>query len=512
MLVIALFVCFWSTLKGLMNIWTSDDDYSYAFLLPLLSAYLLWERRKDISAAPVSTNWWGMIPFAVFMGIAAYGILGSSPSAARPAIPFVILSVTLLCFGSALFRVLAFPLSLLFFMVPLPTVVQTWIGVPLKTVSTKLGELMLRLGGVPVYVEGNIIDLGVTQLQVVDACSGLRYILPLMAIGVIFAYFFEKVRWKQVVLVFLTIPISIITNGFRIGMTGILTQWYGAKAAEGFFHDFSGWLIFVFAFILLFASHFVMKLVFRDNQRESSVPMRATVAPISSVARNNTAPVVAAAVVLLLVGSLGLSAAALPALTLKGGFAGFPMSVGDWKARTEALDSTIVRLSGAEEALNLMFTNHKAEGISLYVGYRGSPFLESENFFHSPSVCIPSSGWKVLEAGKHRITGMPDFGDVEVSKMVIEKMGARRLVYYWFQTKNRLSDDVNINRLHLSLHAITRDNTYDLFIRPIAEIAPSESIGNAESRLDGFVREIMPVLLQYLKGNQVQMQYSRTAS
>ena len=121
--------------------------------------------------------------------VSLYGILGSSPSAVRPAIPLTILALTLFCFGKKMFSVMMFPLSLLIFMIPLPTVFQTRIGVPLRTVSTGVGEFILRLLGVSVFVEGNIIDLGIIQLQVVEACSGLRYILPLLALGVVSSIF-----------------------------------------------------------------------------------------------------------------------------------------------------------------------------------------------------------------------------------------------------------------------------------------------------------------------------------
>lgn len=503
-LILSFLFCFWSTLAGLIHVWIDDGDYSYALLIPLISAYIIWEKRTKIASAQIGRSWLGGALLSIFMVICTYGILGSSPSAVRPAIPFIILSITLFCFGSSIFKTLAFPLSLLFFMVPLPTAVQTWVGVPLRSISTRLGELILRIFEIPAFVEGNIIDLGVTKLQVVDACSGLRYILPLVACGVIFAYFFEKVRWRQIVLVILTIPISIMTNGFRIGMTGILTQRYGKNAAEGFFHEFSGWLIFIFAFAMLFVFHLLMKRIMRDNSINSAANISADKKQVDSIPGSNTVPVAATGLLFILVGVLNFSTAALPRLALSDGFGRFPMTIGDWKGqRTEVIARDIVKQSGAEEIFNATYEKAAGKSISLYVGYRGSPFLESENFFHSPSVCIPSSGWKVLFAGKHQITGIPNLGNVLVSEMMIEKMGYRELVYYWFQTKSRTSYNVNINRYHLSLHAIMRDNTYDLFMRPITPIYSSEKLEDAETRLDGFVVEMMPVFLQFLKETQV---------
>jgi len=503
-LLIAFLLCYWSTVTGLVHVWTSDDNYSYVFLIPFISAYVIWERRKDIAEVQIDTNWLGGLPFILFLLISAYGIMGSSPSAVRPAMPFVVLSLTLFCFGSSFFRIFAFPLSFLFFMIPLPTIVQTWIGLPLKAISTKLGEIILRISGIPVFVEGNIIDLGVMELQVVDACSGLRYILPLFALGIIFAHFFEKVRWKKIVLAIMTIPIAIITNGFRIGMTGILIQAYGQDAAMGFFHSFSGWLIFIFAFALLFVFHSLMKKFFKVNSFNSSASITSEQKPGASRAGHSTIPLIASSLLLTLVGILSISTSHLSPMGLRDGLAQFPLAIGDWKAQsTERISSDIIEKSGAEDVFTAVYSDGEKNAVSLYVGYRGSPFLESENFFHSPNVCIPSSGWNVLQTRKHRISGVPHFGNIPVSEMVIEKTGYRQLVYFWFQTKSRVSHNVNINRYHLSLHAIMRDNTYDVFIRPISQIYEGETIEDAEKRMDQFVREMMPILLQFLKPNPV---------
>jgi EpsI family protein len=135
--------------------------------------------------------------------------------------------------------------------------------------------------------------------------------------------------------------------------------------------------------------------------------------------------------------------------------------------------------------------------------YRSTAFLATENFFHSPTVCLPMSGMEVKEESTHLIAGVPHFTELTVSKMVIESMGDRQLVYFWFQTKDQASYDKNINRFHLAMHAIKRDNTHDLFIRPITPIGRAETIESAEKRLDEFVREMMGSLFKFLEEKQV---------
>lgn len=502
-LALCLAICYASTIHGLYNIWITDDDYSYALLIPVLSAYLIWERRKEIKATPIGISWIGGVFFFIFLIISIYGILGSSPSAVRPAIPLIILSIALFCFGWALFKKLALPLGMLIFMIPLPTMFGTVIGVRLKLVSTKLGELILRLFGTSVFVEGNVIDLGVTQLQVVDACSGLRYILPLLAVGVVFAYFFEKSRWKQILLVVITVPLAIVTNGIRIGATGILAERYGAEVAEGFFHGFSGWLIFMFAFGLLFVFHFILKTVLPGHKSETLDQARDNKFQ-NLKARNNTIPVVIASVTLILVGALNYTTGSLPALNIKDGLSSFPLEIDDWQGRAERIDTDMIEASGAEDAFSAVYQNDKGEMVYLYMGYRASPFGEDENFFHSPNVCMPSSGWRTVGFTKHDIKDVPHFGTITVRRMVSEKMGQRQLVYYWFQTKSRTSFDVNINRFHLALHAIQRDNTHDFFIRAITLVQNQESINDAGTRMDCFVRDYMTVLFDFLDKKQTE--------
>ena len=389
-------------------------------------------------------------------------------------------------------------------MIPLPTIFGVLIGNRLRLVSTKLGEAILRMFGVSVFVEGNVIDLGVTPLQVVDACSGLRYILPLLALGVLFAYFFEKVRWKQVLLAISTIPIAVITNGIRIGITGILAERYGSEVADGFFHGFSGWLIFMFAFVLLLVFHFALKVLFPTSDANHSSANKHEEKSKQGKPRYNTAPIVITSVLLLLVGLLSYTTAALPRITIQGGFSDFPLNIKEWKGHLEQIDPEMVDASGAEEALNASYYTEHGGSIFLYIGYRGSPFVESENFFHSPNVCLPSAGWKTRMFTKHTIADVPQFDTIVARKMLIEKMGQTQLVYYWFQTKSHTSFDVNITRFHLAWHAIQRDNTYDLFIRPITPIQANETIEEAEKRMDQFVRDMMVALLKFLEEKKVE--------
>ena len=164
----------------------------------------------------------------------------------------------------------------------------------------------------------------------------------------------------------------------------------------------------------------------------------------------------------------------------------------------------IIIKSGAEESFSAFYQNSGKGPVSLYIGYRSTAFLSNENFFHSPTVCLPSSGWKILEESTHIISNVPVLGTIKVAQLIMDGAGQKHLLYFWFQTKDKTTHDKNINRFHLTLHALKRDNTYDLFMRPIAPMHPGESIENAQRRMDVFVRDMMGTLTQFLKEKQVR--------
>jgi EpsI family protein len=208
-------------------------------------------------------------------------------------------------------------------------------------------------------------------------------------------------------------------------------------------------------------------------------------------------------IILIVVAGLSFSTKALPPIKLTGGISSFPLMFSNWSGQATLVDPEIIDKSGAEEAFNGNYQNSAGDDVSLYIGYRGTAFLANENFFHSPTVCLPSSGWETIETSTHEIQGVPFFGRLKVTKMIVAHMDSKMVVYFWFQTKNKATYDKNINRFDLALHAIRRDNTHDLFIRTITPIRPGESIRVNEQRMDVFVTDMMSALLTFIKEHQI---------
>ncbi|MGA2108013.1 MAG: exosortase C-terminal domain/associated protein EpsI [Syntrophorhabdales bacterium] len=507
-LLVAFIVAYWVPLKTMAGIWWTDDDYSYGFFIPIVSMYLFWDNRKALQSVAFA-NAWTVLPFlALSVLVSLYGILGSSGNIAMPIVPILVILFAAFCFGTSVTKRFFLPLAFLIFMIPVPDIVERHLGLFLKNVSTQAGASMIGLFNIPVHVSGNVIDLGVSQLQVVDACNGMRGVFALLALGVIYAYFFEKVPWKRVVCVLATMPIAVATNALRIGITGILTERYGDVMAEGFFHGFSGWILFVVAFALLFVTGRVLRF-FPSKPSSPSRQARDTRADQKASLRTgarsdiNRGFVICLAI-LALVGLVTLSTKALPPIKIRGDLKSFPLAFSRWQGRFEPVDPEIIVQSGAEEAFSGIYGSDGYGAVSLYLGYRSTAFLSSGNFFHSPTVCLPSSGWTDLGTSTHAIENVPLFKRLVVTEMVIANAGTRQLVYFWFQTKDQETPDKNVNRFHLAMHALKRDNTHDLFIRPITAIGPDEKIEDAEKRMDRFVRDMMAALFTFLRERQFE--------
>jgi len=506
-LAVLFIAAYWIPIKGIVNVWMTNEDYSYGFIIPFISAYLVWERRDALRNITFRSSWKVLPLLIVFVTISVYAVLGSSGNVSRPAIPILVFLFLAFCFGTEFIRRILLPLVFLIFMIPVPDILERTLGIYLKSISSQLAGLFIRLFGISVHVSGNVIDLGVNQLQVVDACNGLRYLLPLLALGVLYSHLFEEERWKKAFCIAASIPIAILMNSFRIGITGILTNYYGPNVAEGFMHAFSGWVIFLVSFICLFAIGKALSLLpsghrsgilltnFLGSHKETGPPGGGGAGGV------NRAFLVSAAL-LIVVAGLTLRTKAMPAVTLKGGISGFPQSFGGWKGKAEILDPETIRQSGAQEAFSGSYKGVGEKEVSLFLGYRSTAFLENENFFHSPTVCLPSAGWEIGKTGARTIPGVPVFGDLKVGEMVVDSMGSKLLVYFWFQTKSRATHNKDVNRFHLSLHAIARNNTHDLFVRQITPVG-NETIAEAEKRMDGFTREMMVALDRFLNDSQI---------
>ena len=255
----------------LVHDWATDENYSHGFLIVPLAIYFAWERRDQLAATQTRPLSIGL--FLVIAGLATLvaGILGAELFLSRVAMLIVLAGATLFLFGRQHLKVLAFPLAFLLLMIPVPTIVFNQIAFPLQLFASRFGTAALEIFGVPVLREGNVIVLANTSLEVAEACSGIRSLVSLLTLAIVYGYFIDRRPWVRVLIALATIPIAVMANGLRVAGTGIAANYYGPEAAQGFFHTFSGWLVFVFAFGMLFALVTALKQLTPDPAAHAPV-------------------------------------------------------------------------------------------------------------------------------------------------------------------------------------------------------------------------------------------------
>ncbi len=252
-------------LWGLGSDWNNNPDYSHGFLVPFLSVFFIWERWNDLSEELPIPSIWGIGLLSLGLFSLVVGLIGAELYVQRMSLIVVISGLVLLILGWKYLWLLSLPIAFLIFMIPLPAIIVNTIAFPLQLFAAQTATFCLFSLGIPVLREGNLIMLASTTLEVAEACSGLRSLLSLLALGTVYGYFSQNVLWKRWMLVGLSIPIAIIANAARVSGTGILAHYFGDEAAEGFYHTFEGWLVFVVAFILLFVCGIVLGKIGRPS-------------------------------------------------------------------------------------------------------------------------------------------------------------------------------------------------------------------------------------------------------
>lgn len=265
--IVAFYILFHGVIAKLVQDWATDDNYSHGFLIVPISLYLAWERRDRLLRAPLAPSSLGLIVLVGGIVLLVAGVLGAELFVTRIALLAVLTGGILYIFGWIHLRLLAFPLALLLLMIPIPAIIFNQVAFPLQLLASRFAAGVLSLWGIPVLREGNVIMLAHTTLEVAEACSGIRSLMSLVTLGILLGYFTESRSWVRWVLGLVTIPTAILANGLRVAGTGILAHYWGAEVAEGFFHTFSGWLIFGFAFGMVLLIQWLIRVVVPISNR-----------------------------------------------------------------------------------------------------------------------------------------------------------------------------------------------------------------------------------------------------
>jgi exosortase D (VPLPA-CTERM-specific) len=499
---------FWSGILSLGNAWTAPE-YSHGPLIPVLSGYLFLRQLKTVPPAPDAERqrWPGVLVMAAALVIATGGNLARIPDIVTYAMILWVYGLVLVTFGWSRGRQFWPPVLHLVFMLPLPAILYWQLSIKLQFISSELGVAMIRAMDIPVFLDGNVIDLGVYKLQVAEACSGLRYLFPVMSFSYIFSVLYRGPVWHKAVLLLSAAPITVAMNSFRIGMIGVLVDNYGIEQAEGFLHYFEGWVIFIACVLILFGLARVMQWIARDR-RPLGEALDLDVAGLGTQARRAFAVrasggLAVGALATLLVGAAWHLAPERAAADVpRDPLVLFPRALGPWTASTpRQLEPEIEGILKADDYLSVGYASPEhAQPVDLFVAYYEKQTEGSG--IHSPEVCIPAAGWEMSQITDTVVPATGGSGTpvgVPVNRAVIQRGLERQLVYYWFEQRGRRVTSDYMAKATTMLDAVTRGRSDGALVRLITAIEPGQGAeAAADARLQAFLGRMTDVLPRFV--------------
>jgi exosortase D (VPLPA-CTERM-specific) len=488
-------------LLSLVDRWSRQEEYSHGFLIPLVAAWMLWSRRDAVIASVGKPSWAG--PAVIFLAaiMLIVGELSAFFMLLQLGFVVALLGIVLSVGGTSLLKVTFIPIAFLVFAIPLPYFIDSELSFRLQLISSELGVFFIRLFGVPVYLTGNVIDLGNYKLQVVEACSGLRYLYPLLSLGFLAAYLFQAPLWQRALVFLSAIPITIVMNSFRIGVVGVLVDRWGTAQAEGVLHFFEGWIIFIACAAILALEIWLLARfwsgksffeVFRLPKVSASLPRA------NNSASTNSLPVVAGLILLFGAGAGSFYLAGRHEIVPeRQRFASFPVSLGPWQGqRQNLLDAEVEQVLKPDDYILSDYSKGKNDGVNFYVAYYAS---QRKGYSpHSPIVCIPGGGWQITKFDRTTYQSKSLGITLPLNRVVIARGNNKELVYYWFVQRGRTVANEYWAKWLLFVDAIAKNRTDGALVRLVTPLYSGESEQAADERLQSFIEVLQQHLNAYL--------------
>ena len=498
---------FWFGFESLAQAWMTPE-YSHGPLIPVISLYLfLRELRGTPRPDPLQpvNRWPGYIVLAIGLFIALLGNVVRIPDIVSYGFIVWVGGVVLTVFGWDRGRHHQLPVIHLVFMLPLPQFLYWQLTTFLQGVSSELGVWFVQLAGIPVYLEGNIIDLGLLQLQVAEACSGLQYLFPILSFSYLFAILYRGPLWHKAVLLLMAAPLTVFMNSVRIGMIGIIVNSYGIGWVEGFTHFFEGWVIFMTCIAILFVTAIALQRL-----TPNPLPLREAIdldtsgmGPIAArllEIRAATVTLTAVAVTALFSAAAVLGQPPAPAPLDRDSFVLFPRQLGEWSGVRTELEPEIERVLGADDYVN---ATYMAPGMGGAVNVFAA-FYEQQtegSGIHSPEVCLPAGGWEIFSLDPKQVD-FPDtpFGSFEVNRAIIQNGRAQQVVYYWFEQRGQRFTNDFVAKLWVVWDSLRYGRTDGALVRFVSPIGPGETAADADARILAMMAETLPRLPRFVPG------------
>lgn len=483
-----------SALLELARRWSHEPEYGHGWLVPCIVAYLCAQYRERLHRQPPSAVAVVLMALASLMTLV--GMVSGLFLLIQLALVVVLMALVALWWGIAGLRMLLWPLGFLIFCIPLPYVIEVAFTAQLQLLSSRIAVDVIRMMGIVVYLSGNVIDLGVVKLQVVEACSGLRYLYPLMSLGYLAAYCYQGPLWIRGVIFVATIPITVALNSLRIAVMAWLVEHFGLAVAEGFFHDFEGWLIFALCMVLLALLLWSLNAIFTRQ----SIWQWLDITPSESAAY--AAPPVGRTRLWGALSGVWL----LSALTLIAGYSvahrqlvippaanmsSFPLMWGSWQGVHRPLTAGVAESLGVDDYLLIDFSTAQVSApVNFYVAYYANQRAGQSP--HSPKVCIPGGGWQIEAITRIAVK------EQKVNRVVISRQGVKQLVYYGFVERGEWAADEYWRKWLLLKDFLVYGRSDGALIRLTTPLHAQERIEDADARLADLLVHLRVGITAYL--------------
>ena len=486
---------------ALVTLAWSRPEYSHGVLIPLVVGYLIWQRRDELAAREFTGSWLGFVVVLLGLFLWLAGNLSTIYTVSQYALIVMIYGIVLSLVGLRVFLMLSIPLLMLLFTVPLPQFIYANLSSELQLISSSLGVWFIRLFGISVHLSGNVIELAHFQMQVVEACDGLRYLFPLMTLGFIVAYFFRAPFWQRAVVFLASIPVTIVMNSLRIGLIGVFAEFGNTSLAEGLLHDLQGWVIFMASAAVLLGVTWALTRIFLPGRAWRDVlafefgspPAPATAA---SPKRRVPAALVSSFVALVFATILSVTlperAEAYPS---RSWFVDFPLQIGAWQGRHGRVEDIYADALKFDDYILADYSDGR-NVVNLYSAYYRSQRQGAS--VHSPRSCIPGGGWRITEFGQTEIPGTAGAEGFRVNRALIELGGSRQLTYYWFKQRQRQLTNEYAVKWFIFVDALTQSRTDGALVRLIAPLPVGERIEDADARLQQFAQAVQAQITPYI--------------
>ncbi len=493
-------------LLGLADDWWNDPDYSHGLLVPLISLYFVFDHRMSLKTRFFRPDYRGFLLLLSGVGLLTLGNAGSELFLMRISLLITISGLVISFLGFNTFKTLLFPIGFLFFMIPLPAIIFNAVAFPLQLFAAQTAAFCLQVISIPVLREGNLIYLATSTMDVTEACSGIRSLMSLSAIGTLFAYITQKTSLKRGLMMFSTIPIAILSNAFRVTGTGILAEYVGEKAAQGFYHTFTGWLVFIVAFVMLLIVGYIFSK-FPDKETSKKIT-------IQKIPQGQPRPIWLSLIVSIFILGSGIYVNRnillhdSPTL-LRQPLSIVPIQIEQWSGQDRPFEEKTVDVLGVTDYINRHYVSSEAltgqsPSLWLYAGYYASQ--RTGKTYHSPKNCLPGSGWEIVEIESLPITMATGEGPETrqtINKVIVQKGLDRQLILYWYQDRGRVITSEYWAKIYLIWDSITQGRTDGAMIRvsvPIPRGAPSDSAVHLGVQ---YIRQVSPFIVQALPGSKL---------